>query len=167
MKAEIRRFLECTGNWPMAYDDVTPEELQKRMLKRIGLKREELQELEDALIAMDWVEVLDAVLDAKVYNIQDEIDLEEAGFSVVRAGEAVCLNNELKYTFSGEVIQQNFLEHAQLYPDNQIYIDVAASPEGDAVFCLKNGEGKVVKAPSHPKVVLDLYVPYKFGGVKP
>ena len=94
MKAEIRRFLECTGNAPMAYDDVTLEELQKRMLKRIELKREELQELEDALIATDWVEVLDAVLDAKVYNIQDEIDLEEAGFSVVRAGEAVCLNNE-------------------------------------------------------------------------
>lgn len=167
MKAQIRRFLECTGNAPEAYDDVTPEALQKRMLKRIDLKREELQELEDALIAMDWVEVLDAVLDAKVYNIQDEIDLEEAGFNVAEAGEDVCLNNEPKYTEVASLSWQNFTEYMKLNPEKTVYIDMAATPEGNPVWCLKNGDGKVVKPPSHPVVVLDIHVPYKFGGVKP
>lgn len=165
MKASIRKFLECTGNAPEAYDDVTPEELQKRMLKRIELKREELKELEDALIAMDWVEVLDAVLDAKVYNIQDEIDLEEAGFNVIGAGQDVCLNNELKYTHSGVEVYQNLLEFRHLHPNSLVYVDMAVS-DGECAYCLKNDMGKVMKPATHPKVVLDIHVPNKFGGVK-
>jgi hypothetical protein len=167
VKASIRRFLQCIGNAPLSYDDVTPEALQKRLLKRIALKREELQEMEDALIAMDWVEVLDAVLDAKVYNIQDEIDLEESGFNVVEAGQDVCLNNELKYTEVASLSWQNFMDYLELNPEKNVYIDIAATPEGNPVWCLKNSKGKIVKPPSHPKVVLDIHVPYKFGGVKP
>jgi hypothetical protein len=53
-----------------------------------------------------------------------------------------------------------------LYPDKPVHIDSAVY-ENRNVFCLKNDMGKVVKPATHPKVVLDIHVPYKFGGVKP
>lgn len=141
MKSEVLEFMCAIGTPPaiIGSREELPE-LKQSMLARIRWHKEELKELEDALNAEDWEEVLDAVVDMAYFQTQDVIELEYAGFDVVKAKELVCINNASKYSSSYDYICNQF----QKIDDP--YLSICSQRVGDTWFhCLKDGRGKVKK----------------------
>jgi len=93
---KVIEFLKATGNdFP---DFIDREEFFKQVGKLLPLLKEEVVELEDALVVKDVVEIVDALSDIRVYMDQFNYLQDKAGIDRVGVNEAVDLNNSLKWT---------------------------------------------------------------------
>jgi hypothetical protein len=159
MKQQVKEFMYAIGLKPLSFDEANKGNLKQRLLDRIQWHQEELNELKDALEENDWTAALDAIVDIRYFALQDEIELEEAGFDVAKAKELVCENNSLKYTISFELANRWARELNTTY----IYVDVNQGEDGLNHYCIKDLQtDKVKKYYDFPKVDLSSCVPDKF-----
>lgn len=151
----VIKFNEVTGN-RASYEDSTLTKI-KRIQQVAALLLEEAQELKNAADNLNYVEVLDGALDVK-YVLTNVLDtLSQYGFKVDEGWNEVCLNNELKYTTSWDLVNQ---WSKQCEVEHTI---VTKEFEGELYYHLsRTSDGKVIKQVNHPKVNLKYYVPDEF-----
>lgn len=153
----VVKFNEVTGN-RASYEDSTLTKI-KQIQQVAALLLEEARELKNAADSLNYVEVLDGALDVK-YVLTNVLDtLSQYGFKVDEGWNEVCLNNELKYTNSLDLVKQwsKLQETKHDIVGNQF--------EGELYYHLsRTSDGKVIKQVNHPKVKLEYYVPDEFLG---
>ena len=177
MKSRVQEFAQRIGSNLFSYEDISKEDLVKELKPFVidrkdgkkGLLTEEVQELVDALNNGDILEVTDAVVDLQYYLYQMISWLEVAGIDFNSAMNAVCDNNDLKYTTSEALVRDWSLAHLLRGNDYDIYSkqdyersEVLGYDFTVKYYCLKDSEGKVKKAVGHPKVDLLPFIPEKF-----
>lgn len=164
MKERVLEFAKRIGSdiGTLSYDDITTEllsdELYRFSSQATGLLTEEVEELCDATIDEDIVEMLDAVIDIQYYLYQMINWLELAGIDFKGAFEAVCDNNDSKYTTSIQLAQKWYTE-AKAVGRDVVISDTQV--DGVNYFCLKNSDSKVVKPEGFEKVDLFKFIPEK------
>lgn len=143
--------MQATGTFFPPIDDITIENVLASVKRLIPLIEEEVDELEDST---DISDVLDAVVDIGVYYSQLVLLMEHIGVNYTEACQAVCHNNDLKYTHSMPLVMDwysNLKDKSARIEDNEV--------DGVKYFCLKNQNGKVVKYKGFPRVDLTDYIP--------
>lgn len=158
---KVIQFLKATGN--DIPDNIDREEFFKQVSRLLPLLKEEVAELEDALVAKDVVEIVDALSDIRVYMDQFNYLQDKAGIDRVAVNEAVDQNNSLKWTTSEDLaISWLFdLEYADVgvVETNVRFGGVDGSISGYKTYCLKDLKGKVRKYKDFPKVDLKEFIP--------
>lgn len=162
MKAEVRKFMGAVGGL-VNYDEVPKEELFARILKRKPFSDEEYKEFyEEGAEAKNGRLTLDGLIDRLYFSTQDWIDLEEAGFDVSGAIQAIHINNSLKYTTSLVMVEHWLQELQEKTGLDKWYIS-SAGYEGTVYYCLKDKvTNKVCKYWDFPTVDLSPFVPEKY-----
>ena len=165
---KVIQFMKATGNdFPV---DIDRNQFFKQVGKLLPLLKEEVAELEDALIAKDVVETVDALSDIRVYMDQFNYLQDKAGIDRVAVNEAVDLNNSLKWTTSKDLALSWLFDLG--YEDigvleTNIRIEGAdGSISSYKTYCLKDLKGKVRKFKDFPKVDLKEYIPVHLLEVK-
>lgn len=157
MKNRVKQFTECTGTNPLNIDYIDLQYVLDRVKKIASdkLLGEEVQELRDAT---DVKNILDAIIDIGVYYNQLVLLMEHIGIDYINASNAVCDNNDLKYTTSLPLVMQWYSNHKLNNSDADVHIE-DNEVDGVKYFCLKNSGGKVVKYLGFPTVDLTEYIP--------
>ena len=163
MKARVIEFAKRIGSKGFTYDEIDKTTLITELADfftpigwREGLLVEEVTEFQVALLNKDITEVVDAFIDIKVYLAQIENWLEQAGVDVAGAYNAVCDNNDSKYTTSDELVIKWKNEHklkGNVYNIKGTYVDRIA------YYCLKDNTGKVKKPLDFVPVDLKPFIP--------
>jgi len=156
LKSDVRQFMSACGLLPPSYDDMTLPVFIDGVSPLVPLLQEELNELDTAIKSNDVQEILDACVDLSYFITQLEIWLEQAGVGVQEAEELVCLNNELKYTFS-EPMAEDWATAVGL---EKVYVDGNDDENGFTQYCIKDRvTHKVKKYKDFPSVDLSPCVP--------
>lgn len=178
MKSRVQQFAQRIGSKLFSYEDISKKELINELNPFVvdrkdgkkGLLTEEVQELLEALEKGDILEVTDAVVDIQYYVYQMISWLEIAGIDFNGAMNAVCDNNDSKYTTSKELAWQwaeDYRFKGYHYDVNIVgiesYLDeYACNDEYTTYYCLKDSEGKVKKPIDFIPVDLSSFIPDKF-----
>lgn len=143
--------MQATGTFFPNIDDMTVAEVRLMVKRLIPLIKEEVEELEDSI---DVEDILDAVVDIGVYYNQLVLLMEHIGVDYNEACQAVCHNNDLKYTHSMPLVM-DWYTHLK---DKNVRIE-DNDVDNVKYFCLKNQNGKVMKHKGFPRVDLSDYIP--------
>lgn len=164
----IKRWVDLTKPDLEDFEDnVTKEQDKALVLATVQLDQsaprleEEVNELKDALESLTLLskdnlkEILDAVLDCKYIADQQFLILEQAGFDVVGAYQAVCINNDIKFVQTEREAQDAVQWHIgngtdAYYEYNALY---------DRYIIRRYSDNKVLKGLNHTPVDLSDYVP--------
>lgn len=163
---KVIQFMKATGN-DLPYD-IDRDEFFKQVRKLLPLLQEEVAELDDALVAKDVVEIVDALSDIRVYMDQLNYLQDKAGIDRVGVNEAVDLNNSLKWTTEFILAWKWFGEQPSP-PVLDLHTTFWLNEDGDkeTTYCLKDSNGKVRKHNNFPKVDLKEFIPKHLLEVKP
>ena len=141
----VLRFNDCAG-MDIGYD------VALNKFKRV---MEEVEETKHAFYHNDNKELLDGAVDI-LYTVFGFIhSLENLGFDVAGAFEAVCKNNDTKLIEDKDIAEQT----VNMYENKGVPVEVVYNKCHD-VFVVKNKtEGKVLKPIGYQSVVLDEFLP--------
>lgn len=146
----VKKFNYATGKEPVVGNMKQKEDQFKRIV-------EEVIETSDALKDGDWKEILDGVCDI-TYTLFYFIELLKAeGVDVEGALEAVCDNNDQKYTESLTLVQESLIRQMEVsgeacYIGRHYY-------ENELYYCIKRAEDdKVMKLKYHQSPDLIKYL---------
>lgn len=150
----VTRFNYICGNAPTMGSD---QEYWKQLENQAERVLEEAQEMYNAVLAGDIVKVLDGHLDVKYTNeyIDDLLTVEAVN---VRASwEAVCDNNDSKFTpsysYAMDSKEWHESEGIECYIDSGVY-------EGETFYCVRRHCDNKILKPIHFKAVeLEQYCP--------
>ena len=118
---------------------------------------EEVLETKEAASECDWVETLDGVCDIKFVASELVTQLESVGIDFNGAFEAVCENNNLKYTTSSELANKWWLEQSEKGVQCHIH---ETEHEGCKFYVVRrNEDNKVMKYEGFEPVDLAPYIP--------
>lgn len=118
---------------------------------------EEVLETKEAAKEADWVETLDGVCDIWFFASQLVTQLESVGINVNGAFEAVCENNNLKYTTSKELASKWLIEQTEKGVECHMH---ETEHEGESFYVVRrNEDNKVLKYNDFPIVELTPYIP--------
>lgn len=153
-KEEIVRFNHVAGNAPVGLDG-SPEDVWKQIEKLAELNLEEAQEMYDAAVARDIVEVLDGSSDNwYLREYMDEL-LKALDIDVPGAKWRVCQNNSSKYTTSEDYALDSWAEYAKKGVPAEV---VEVEYEGKTYYTIKVNN-KVMKLKFHSRPNLSECVP--------
>lgn len=164
MKQRIKQFTDRTGTTPLPAESSQElcEQFKPFVLPRPdgddGLFIEEVQELIDAVLAGDVVELVDAVKDIGVYYYQFVNILESAGVDYQGVSNLIADNNDMKYTTSYELAQRWELETGYKVESNIVF----EGYEEVVYHCIKDDCGKIKKFKGFEKVNLLPFIPEVF-----
>ena len=152
----VIEFNIATGNRASPEDSFL---LQLKRIKQCAERLlEEAQELKDGVDKLDFEAVLDGALDAK-YVLTNLLDtLEQYNFEVKGGWDAVCDNNDLKYTTT-EDLAKTWLYQVD---DEDIVLKTVERPYWTFYSLMRKSDGKVMKHDYFPKFDLSQYVPEEF-----
>lgn len=153
----VERFNRATGNFPSP-DDMENQKYEKLKASAERLL-EEAQELYDAIIEKDVSETLKEAIDVDYVFTNIKSCLKAYEYEYDDAFEAVCDNNDLKWTTSLELAGTTWYDYTKkvggLYMNSEYDIEL-----GEVTFCIKRfSDDKVMKPEGHPKVDLTPYLP--------
>lgn len=118
---------------------------------------EEVLEVKQAASEGDWAETLKEVCDVKFVASELVTQLESVGIDFNGAFEAVCENNNLKYTTSSELANKWWLEQSEKGVQCHIH---ETEHEGCKFYVVRrNEDNKVMKHIDFPSVALTSYIP--------
>ncbi len=153
----VTKFNIITGNAPHLGTDYEYWQQVRNQAKRVY---EEAKELLEAAEQEDMQGVLDGFLDVRYTNEYMEDLLVAGEIETKKAWEAVCTNNDSKYTTSytyalesKEALEQSGVE---CYIDQTQY-------EGEIYYvCRRNEDNKVLKLRLHQSPDLSVFLPKEF-----
>lgn len=153
MNKRVTRFNHIVDNAPS-------ENLHSILLqiaRQCNYLLEEVKETKDAAYNGDWVEVLDGVADVKYVASYLEDLIKASGCDFDKAFDAVCDNNDEKFTSSREL--------AEVWKEQKESIGVptyiaTSEYEGELYYTVRRiSDMKVVKYDDFPKVDLLPFIP--------
>ena len=149
----VTRFNYIMGNAPSVFPNV----LYEQIANQCKFLLEEVQETLDAASRGDIVEVVDGVADCEFVFDYIKTMVQSLGVQQDKAFEAVCDNNDLKYTECYEQAlqwkKQKEAQGIECYVSSVVY-------EGVDYFMIRRKEdGKGLKFDNFPKVDLSPYTP--------
>lgn len=156
IKERIKYFQGATGTLDTIID--SKELLLSKLKARYDFLLEEVEELKEAIDERDIVKAVDAVGDIEVFHQQYVIDLEAAGIHYAGAINAICDNNDSKYSTNEKFIEEKLSKTFTPCSD-QMYVD-ANTYDGFTFYCLKHWiTNKVKKWAGFEPVNLREFIP--------
>jgi hypothetical protein len=156
-KRDCVKFGYAIGNSP---SQASLYEVFKQIKHQSDLITEECQELSDAVVVDDMIEILDGCMDIKFLNTYLEHLLEAYGCNVKGAWDAVCSNNLGKTTNS--ITYAQLSKEAQEENGTPCYVDSIVF-EGETVYTVKRqSDSKVMKLLNHVRPDLEQFVGKEF-----
>ncbi len=153
----VTKFNIITGNAPHLGTDYEYWQQIKNQAKRVY---EEAKELLEAAEQENMQDVLDGFLDVRYTNEYMEDLLIAGEVETKKAWEAVCTNNDSKYTtsYTYALESKEVLEEAGV----ECYID-QTQYEGEIYYvCRRNEDNKVLKLRLHQSPDLSAFLPKDF-----
>lgn len=151
---KVTRFNVICGNSPSMGSDF---EYWKQVKEQAARILEEAQELYDSAQAEDMLSVLDGFCDVRYTNEYMEDLLVAGEVETKKAWEAVCNNNDQKFTTSYTYALQS--KEALEEKDVECYID-QTQYEGEIYYvCRRVGDNKILKLKNHEAPDLSVFVP--------
>lgn len=153
----VTKFNIISGNAPHMGTDYEYWKQIKNQAKRI---LEEAQELYDNVMIEDMQGTLDGFLDVRYTNEYMEDLLVAGDVDTKKAWDAVCLNNDTKYTTSYTYAAES-KEHLE-QQGIECYID-QTQYEGELYYvCRRSEDNKILKLKHHQSPDLSLFIPKEF-----
>lgn len=141
----IAKFNKIVGNAPAEQHE--KEKFWQQAILQAKLIQEEANEMVEACLNRDLVEMVDAWCDVDYLQNHAENMLGTVGVLLYQAKDQVCLNNDSKYTTSLELATMS--KDHQNKNGNPCYIE-DVEYRGDTYFILKRmSDGKVMKLLGH------------------
>lgn len=146
----VTRFNYIVGNAPAS----TKEEVLKQIAMQCVFLLEEVRETQEAALNNDIVEVVDGVADVEYVAAYLKTLIESLGVNQEAAFDAVCDNNDEKWTTSLELAERWLSQQAiPCYIQTSIY-------NNKTYYTVRKKDGdKVVKYQNFPKVDLTTFIP--------
>lgn len=149
----VEKFNQIVGKGPS--DDIAV--LLQQIKDQATILLEEVLETKEAASEGDWVEILDGVCDVKFVASELVTQLESVGIDFNGAFEAVCENNDLKYTTSSELANKWLIEQTEKGVQCHIH---ETEHEGCKFYVVRrNEDNKVMKHNDFMAVDLTSYIP--------
>lgn len=151
---QVKDFNQKVGNKFHEYDTL---DYWRAMESQSHLMVEESSEGVEAAKVNDAVESLDALCDEFFVWAWKAAMLEQSGFDIEGAIQAVCDNNATKY-FDSYYLAVESKEMLEDKFDEEMFIDTSVV-NGVPFYCVKKGNGKVMKPVGFKAVSLEQFVP--------
>ncbi len=149
----VTRFNYIMGNAPSEFPNV----LYEQIANQCKFLLEEVQETLEAASRGDIVEVVDGVADCEFVFDYIKTMVQSLGVQQDKAFEAVCDNNDLKYTECYEQVlqwkKQKEAQGVECYISSVVYEDV------EYFMIRRKEDGKGLKFDNFPKVDLKPFIP--------
>ena len=153
----VTRFNVISGNGPHMGTDYEYWKQIKNQAKRVY---EEAKELLDAAEAEDMLGVVDGFADVRYTNEYMEDLLVAGEIETKKAWEAVCNNNDQKFTTSYTYVSES--KEALEDQGVECYID-QTQYEGEIYYvCRRNEDNKILKLQHHQSPDLSAFIPKEF-----
>lgn len=155
--SRITKFNIISGNGPHMGTDY---EYWKQLKDQAARVLEEAQELYAAVCEEDMQGTLDGFLDVRYTNEYIEDILIAGEVETKKAWDAVCSNNESKfttsYTYASQSKEQLESSGVECYIEDTYY-------EGEIYYvCRRAGDNKILKLKNHQSPDLSVFLPEEF-----
>lgn len=157
--SSINGFNRSCGNIPekLSYPD-----LLKAIKNQAERTVEEAKEIVDGAETDNRQEILDGAVDAFVTAVGSMLQVQATIGDVAGAIQAICDNNDLKYTDDRAEAQEWLAWYESEYDPNKLndsYYICEAEHAGILWFSIKRrSDNKIMKPPRHPKVNLSAFL---------